>query len=407
MAAERLRIGMIGCGGSAAATAQGVDAADHAHLIAVSDADEVMARATSAAFGVPWVPDAAALLAREDVDAVYIAAPPHLRASLAIQAAQAGKHVLCEKPLAVTLADADRMIAACAQSGVYLSVDFEAQVTPSRRAARDLLAGGALGDVVGARIVALSDQPAPGTGHLGDKQGPAGGSAGEVREAGSAYGRWGGVLAAHCLDHINTVRYLTGLEVTRVYAEYGLGVSSLAVPPAEGAEYLVATLRYANGAIGHVEAGCSVSGAPPFLPDDDTGAGGSVVDTAIRIYGSAGQLVLSNPPRLWTSRASQGVPARTWQDLGAAAAVDARAAIVEAFAVAVLERRPPPVSGQDGRAALEVVLAAYRAGRDGRPIEVGTPMLDADYGALRAVALPEGSPPAFVFQPLMRGDADA
>src|SRR5207248_5485086 len=122
MAGERLRIGMIGCGEIAAATAKGIRESEHAAIAAVMDTNAAMAEDLGRRYDVPWTADAAELLAHADVDAVYIAVPHYLHAPLTVQAAQAGKHVLCEKPIATTLADADRMIAACAEAGVFLSI---------------------------------------------------------------------------------------------------------------------------------------------------------------------------------------------------------------------------------------------------------------------------------------------
>src|SRR5579875_930730 len=160
MATETVRIGMIGCGEIAAAMAKGIQAAEHAAIAAVMDVNEGMARDLGTTYGVPWSCDAAELLAREDVDAVYIAVPHYLHAPLTVQAAQAGKHVLCEKPIATTLADADRMIAACAEAGVFLSIAFDAQITPAYQRLHALVMEGAIGDVIGTRIVALIDKPA-------------------------------------------------------------------------------------------------------------------------------------------------------------------------------------------------------------------------------------------------------
>src|SRR3954447_20898647 len=158
MGSERLRIGLIGCGEIAAATAKGIQEAEHATIAAVMDTNEAPAEDLGRTYDVPWTTDAAELLAHSDVDAVYIAVPHYLHAPLTIQAAQAGKHVLCEKPIATTLADADHMIAACAEAGVFLSIAFDAQLTPAMQRLRDLIVAGAIGEVIGTRIVALVDK---------------------------------------------------------------------------------------------------------------------------------------------------------------------------------------------------------------------------------------------------------
>ena len=346
MAADRLRIGIIGCGEIAAATAKGIQVAEHAEIAAVMDTNEALAEDLGRTYDVPWTTDAAVLLAHSDVDAVYIAVPHYLHAPLTIQAAQAGKHVLCEKPIATALADADSMIAACERADVFLSVAFDAQIMPAMQKVRDLIATGAIGEVIGTRIVALIDKPASYW-----SSGWTGRVATDWRIAKEKAG--GGVLIMNCIHDVNTVRYVTGLEATRVYAEYGTFAT-----PVEVEDYIVATVRYTNGAIGHIEAGSCIKGGDPHK-----GAG-------IRIYGSAGQILLSNPPRLYTTREIAGRQPRTWQDVGERFVPYARTSIVEAFAAAVLNGHRPPVSGQDGRAALALVLAAYQAGAEGRPVEL-------------------------------------
>lgn len=345
MVADRLRIGMIGCGEIAAATAKGIREAAHAELAAVMDVNEAMARDLGDTHGVPWTLDAATLLARDDVDAVYIAVPHYLHAPLTVQAAAAGKHVLCEKPIATTVADADRMIAACAEADVFLSIAFDAQITPATQRLRDLIAAGAIGEVIGTRIVALIDKPASywssgWTGRVTTDWRPSKEKSG------------GGVLVMNGIHDINTVRYVTGLEAERVYAEYGTFVT-----PVEVEDYIVATIRYANGAIGHIEAGSCIKG------------GGRDAGPGIRIYGSEGQVTLTDTVRLYTSRTVEGMQQNAWQEV-ATMTLYAREPIVESFASAVLTGQQPPVTGQDGRAALAIVLAAYEAGRAGRPVTI-------------------------------------
>lgn len=345
MTAERLRIGMIGCGEIAAATAKGIQEAAHAEIAAVMDVNEAMAGDLAATYGVPWTSDPAELLARDDVNAVYIAVPHYLHAPLTEQAARAGKHVLCEKPIATTLADADRMIAACAEAGVALSIAFDAQITPAYQRLRDLISDGAIGDVIGTRIVALIDKPASYW-----SSGWSGRITTDWRVSKEKAG--GGVMVMNSIHDINTVRYVSGLEATRVYAEYGTFAT-----PVEVEDYIVATIRYDNGAIGHIEAGSCIKGG-----GRDGGAG-------VRIYGTEGQALLGNTIQLYTSREVEGQEPHTWHEIEQVE-LYARVPIAEAFATAVLSGTPPLVSGADGRAALAIVLAAYEAGQSERPVAV-------------------------------------
>jgi UDP-N-acetyl-2-amino-2-deoxyglucuronate dehydrogenase len=333
-----LRIGMIGCGEIAVRTAEGIASAPSARHAMVMDVDAGVAADMGGTYGVPHTTRVEELLASPSVDAVYIAVPHYLHAPLALQAIAAGKHVLVEKPIATTLEDADRMIAAARDRGVLLSVAFLAQGDAQLQRVRELIRSGAIGEVVGTRIVLRSDKP---------ESYWTGGFTGRIQTdwRSSKAKAGGGVLIMNTIHDLNTVRWLTGLEVTRVYAEYGTFATGVEVE-----DFVAVTCRYANGAIGTLEAGSAVRGRDPLREPD-------------RIYGAEGQVLLSSPPRLY-----QG---GQWRDLEPVEVpLDPRAAAVEGFARAVLDGTPAPVSAEDGRAALEVVVAAYRSGEEARPVHL-------------------------------------
>ena len=96
--------------------------------------------------------DLDAFLATPGLDGVYVAAPNHVHAELTEAAAAAGKHVLCEKPMATTLADAEAMVAACEGAGVRYGTAFNQRFHPAHERLRELIAGGALGTVTQARV---------------------------------------------------------------------------------------------------------------------------------------------------------------------------------------------------------------------------------------------------------------
>lgn len=107
-------------------------------------------------FGAPrWYATTAELLADPLIDAVYIATPVRLHAAQAIAAAEAGKHVLCEKPMAMTVAECDDMIAACRSSGVTLGVAYYRHCYPVIARIRNILASGDIGDPVLAQVNAF------------------------------------------------------------------------------------------------------------------------------------------------------------------------------------------------------------------------------------------------------------
>ena len=91
----------------------------------------------------------------EEIKAVYLATPVYLHAEQTIAAAEAGKHVLCEKPMALSVTDCDRMIAACQANGVQLSIAYYRHHYPVIRRVKELLAAGAIGQPVIAQINAF------------------------------------------------------------------------------------------------------------------------------------------------------------------------------------------------------------------------------------------------------------
>ena len=341
-----LRIGMIGCGEIAVRTAEGIAQAENAQHVMVMDIREEMAKDLGERYQVPYTTDLQELLANPDVDAVYIATPHYLHAPLTIQSLEAGKHVLCEKPIATTLADADAMIAKAEERGLKLSIAYDAQVTAELVRLHEMIADGLLGGVLGTRIVYRGDKPAS-YWH--------GGFTGRVKNGWRTRKETsgGGVLIMNTVHDLNTLRYVTGLEASRVYCEYDTFIT-----PVEVEDYIVLTIRYQNGAIGILEAGSAIAGGDPR---------GAVN----RIYGERGQVILSQPPQIFIREPWDDLPVGEWYEMPVdEEASRGRKAMIEGFAQAVLEDTEPPVRAWDGRAALEIIVAAYESGRRHQPVEL-------------------------------------
>ena len=148
---DTLRFGLIGAGGIAEYTAREIATHPQTRITAVADSSTERARALASRFGAASVGDARTLLDRNDVDAVYIAVPNRLHAPLAQQALAAGKHVLLEKPVALTAAEAEATIAAATSAGKTLMLGMNQRFDPAVQRARALSASGALGPVYHAR----------------------------------------------------------------------------------------------------------------------------------------------------------------------------------------------------------------------------------------------------------------
>jgi predicted dehydrogenase len=157
-----LRFGMIGAGSISRAHLPAVAARDDVEVTCLADANEAAAREQAARCGIRTVvTDVAELVAREDVDAVIVGIPTHFHAEAAIEALRAGKHVLCEKPLARTLAECDAIAGAIQESGRVFQVAFVRRFDPEWGTVRELVQAGAIGRPVQWRRIVVGSPPQP------------------------------------------------------------------------------------------------------------------------------------------------------------------------------------------------------------------------------------------------------
>ena len=148
MASDEVGVGLVGSGFIGQAHAEAFALSPLASVRAVASRSPDRAAGFAARWGIPaWHTDYRELVARPDVDLVSVAAPNHLHRDIVVAAAEAGKHVICEKPLARTLREADEMIAACRAAGVKLMYAEDICFAPKYVRAKELADEGALGDV--------------------------------------------------------------------------------------------------------------------------------------------------------------------------------------------------------------------------------------------------------------------
>lgn len=342
----RMRIALIGCGEISSDNAAGIGASRHCELGPVMDLDEEAARSLGSQFGVRYTASLEEVLEDPSVDAVVIAVPHYLHASICVQAAHAGKHVIVEKPLASTLADADLMIDECAKAGVALSVLFSFRYEPRVVRARQYVQAGALGDVVGTNIQFTTEKPASywTQGYKGR---------GQSDWRGSWEKSGGGVLLMNTCHMLDYFRYVTGLEISRVYSELATLNS-----PVEVEDIISLTIRYEDGQIGGVQA-ASLARGERWRSDE-------------RIWGTHGTLVLAPDPQIYTMRRVENLKVARWQRFKALPKVNRIGEFFDRFAEAIWDGRPPEITGDDGRTNLAVVLGAYDAFRKGHAIELGS-----------------------------------
>ena len=157
MSYPRVRWGLIGCGDIARKrVAPALRDSALCELVAVSRARSELAESFAREFGARrWCADWHDLLMDYEIDAIYVATPVHLHAEQTIAAAERGKHVLCEKPMALNVAECDRMIAAGRANDVKLGVAYYRHFYPAVRRVKELVESGELGVPVVAQINAF------------------------------------------------------------------------------------------------------------------------------------------------------------------------------------------------------------------------------------------------------------
>ena len=154
---QRVGWGLVGCGDIARKrVAPALRDSGNCELVAVSRGDAARAESFAAEFGAKrWFADWRDLVKDSEVDAVYIATPVHLHAEQAVAAAEAGKHVLCEKPMALNVAECGRMNAAAEANGVRLGVAYYRRFYPAVGRVKEILESGEIGEPVVAHMNAF------------------------------------------------------------------------------------------------------------------------------------------------------------------------------------------------------------------------------------------------------------
>jgi myo-inositol 2-dehydrogenase/D-chiro-inositol 1-dehydrogenase len=331
---RRVGVALIGSGRMGAFHAETVARrVPGARLVAVADpAPGAADRLTGALGGGRAYTDVAQLWADPDVDAVVIAAPARSHADLVVAASAAGKHVFCEKPMAVTLADADRAIDAARSAGVVLQVGFNRRFAADWRAARNLLDDGALGTP---RLLrSLTRDP---------------GGFDPSRVAPDT------IFLETLIHDFDTLRFLNpGAEPVEVYA-----TADALVEPEWRSRGLMDTavvnVRFDNGAMAVAEACFEASYG---------------YDVRGEVLGSGGMATMGDGRR--NSMAFSGPAGRLVETVRGDQELfpEAYTAELAAFVDAVGTGTPSPVTGEDARAALTIALAAAESVRARRPVRI-------------------------------------
>ncbi len=330
--------GIVGAGNIAESQfAPAVAAASGHELAAVSRRELAAAQRFAERHGARRGYDSVdALLEDDEVSAVYVATPPHLHARQTVLAAEAGKHVLCEKPMALTTGEAREMIDACRAGGVMLTICHYQRFNARHQRIKSLLEEGAIGQVTAARIN-FSDRfpPQPGVWHHDLKI--SGG--GPVMD-----------LGIHCID---LLRFLCGP------AESVCALVETLVDSSPVADTATLLLRLASGAQAVITSHWTTASHEPERSNglEIRGTEGSIEAAPISAKDSSGGLRVLTADGTQDDSIEPGGPRP-------------HVALLGAFGDAVAGESPNPIPGEDGLAGLAVVEAAHESARRGQRVEL-------------------------------------
>ncbi len=342
----RRRFALVGAGAIAPIHADAIRAISGATLVAVFGRSRDHAEAFGRRYEIPWYTDYAQLLEHEDVDIVDICTPSGTHAEFCVAAARTGRHVIVEKPIDVTLARADRMIATCRTHRVKLAIIFQSRFMSAYKHLRAVVEEGRLGRLIlGDACVKWYRPPA--------------------YYASAAWrGTWeldgGGALINQSIHMVDLLQWIMGpVEAVSAFTD------TLAHEGLEVEDTAVAALRFRSRALGTIEAGTSVyPGFPRRL--EIHGERGSVLIAGDRIR--AWEVPGTSEEERQQVAAFIGPPAGSGvADPRLATSVDHQAQL-EDFLMAIEHGREPLVDGEEGRKSLEIVLAVYQSARAQRII---------------------------------------
>jgi UDP-N-acetylglucosamine 3-dehydrogenase len=298
-------------------------------IVAVWDADPAIGAEAAAQFGTTFEADLDTLLARDDIDAVIIGSENVNHARHTIAAAKAGKHVLCEKPLATTVEDAQAMVDACAANGVKLQTAFPVRFVPSTIALRDAIRSGTIGTPLAVT----------------------------ARNPGTCPHRWfvdpalsgGGAVMDHTVHVVDVLRWIFDAEFTEVYAEIDTRIHDI---PVDDTGLLM--LKMSNGIPVSLDTSWS-------RPESWPTWGG----VTIEVIGEEGVLSLDAFADV-LEVAEIRHHTYTWRPVDSVGDAE----MVRGFVDAIRNDTPTEPSGVDGLRAVQVTLAAYESARAGEPVAI-------------------------------------
>jgi myo-inositol 2-dehydrogenase/D-chiro-inositol 1-dehydrogenase len=302
-------------------------------LAAIADVNLPAAESLAGQFHATPHQDYRRILDDPTLQAVAICSATDTHARFIVEAAQAGKHIFCEKPIDYDLQKIDAALAAAERAGVKLMIGFNRRFDPNFRKVRELVGEGKVGNVHLLRITSRDPAPPP---------------VEYVRVS-------GGMFLDMTIHDFDMACYLTGSEVVEVFAAGGVLIDP-AIGAAGDIDTALVTLKFANGAMGAI---------------DNSRQAVYGYDQRVEVFGSAGMVSVSNntPDRHVLSDA-QGVHAALPLYFFMQRYTESFIAEMTEFVQCLQKDTAPPVTGRDGRRPVVIGLAAQKSLRENRPVRV-------------------------------------
>jgi UDP-N-acetyl-2-amino-2-deoxyglucuronate dehydrogenase len=328
---KKLNFGIIGCGRIAYKHAEAIKKNEKANLLYVCDIIEERAVDYKNKYGAErYFTDYHEMLEMPDLDVVNICTPSGMHAEMGIAAAKAGKHVIVEKPMALSSIDADALINACDENRVKLAVCFQNRFNPPVQKLRRALEEGRFGKLTHASAVVRWFRPQ------------------DYYDQASWRGTWamdGGCLMNQSIHNIDLLQWMMG----PVESVFGYTANNFRKIEAE--DVGVAVLKFKNGALGVIEASTTI------YPEN--------LEETLAIFGEKGTVMLGgiavNKIETWKFADSQDENLEMEQQDVPNVYGFGHDALIEDFIRAVIEDRRPYIDGREGIKSLRIVLGIYHS----------------------------------------------
>jgi len=347
-----IKWGVIGCGGIAARRTipEFKTMVGNAQLAAVMDIDLKRAQQVAEQFDIPHYCDSETALLAHAIDAVYIATPQNVHARQCVQAAQAGKHILCEKPIAISLDEVDQIEEACVKAGVKFMLGFCMRHNVYHQKARELVQSGKLGQMVMGRAQLTCWYPPIPNAWRQDIV---------ISHGGSLID-----MGTHCLD---ILEWIMNAQITEV-AGFQNRMTHAYPTEIEDASTIVA--RFSNGAHGIIDNYFNLPDAAAQNSLELHGTKGSIIGQGTIGQNPTGAMFSILQEQETGYDAGQTRPASVARQEYHLEGIGLYGQMITAFSRCILEDRQPAITLQDGRHSVQVVNAIYQAVKSRKTITV-------------------------------------